>query len=68
MGAFIRTHNKRETMKKTILNIALALAAPIAWAQTASETTTTTTTTEGAGTITEYTPGITIVLKETSGL
>jgi len=55
-------------MKKTILNIALALAAPIAWAQTASETTTTTTTTEGAGTITEYTPGITIVLKETSGL
>jgi hypothetical protein len=34
----------------------------------ASETTTTTTTTEGAGTIAEYTPGITIVLKETSGL
>jgi hypothetical protein len=53
-------------MKKTILSIALALAAPFAWAQTSS-TTTTTTTTDGGGTITEYTPGSVITLKETSG-
>ncbi len=32
-----------------------------------SETTTTTTTTEGNGTITEYMPGSSIVLKETAG-
>lgn len=54
-------------MKKVILSIALAMAAPFAWAQTSSETTTITTTTEGGGTITEYTPGNTIVLKENSG-
>lgn len=53
-------------MKKTLLSIALAVAAPFAWAQTSSTTTTTTTTT-GGGTITEYTPGNVIVLKETSG-
>ena len=53
-------------MKKTLLSIALACAAPFAWAQV-SETTTTTTTTDANGTITEYTPGSAIVLKETSG-
>jgi len=53
-------------MKKILLSMALAVAAPFAWAQV-SETTTTTTTTEGTGTITEYSPGSTIVLKETSG-
>jgi hypothetical protein len=53
-------------MKKMLLTIALAVVAPFAWGQV-SETTTTTTTTEGNGTITEYTPGSTIVLKETSG-
>lgn len=53
-------------MKKIVISLALALAAPFAWGQV-SETTTTTTTTEGNGTITEYTPGNTIVLKETSG-
>jgi hypothetical protein len=53
-------------MKKTLLSIALALVAPFAWAQTSSTTTTTTTTT-GGGTITEYTPGSVITLKETSG-
>jgi hypothetical protein len=53
-------------MKKTILSIALAVAAPFAWAQTSS-TTTTTTTTDGGGTITEYTPGSVITLKETNG-
>jgi hypothetical protein len=53
-------------MKRTLIGMALAIAAPFAWAQV-SETTTTTTTTEGSGTITEYTPGSAIVLKETSG-
>ena len=46
----------------------MATAAPFAWAQVSQTTTsTTTTTTEGTGTITEYSPGSTIVLKETSG-
>ena len=53
-------------MRKMLLTIALAVVAPFAWGQV-SETTTTTTTTEGNGTITEYTPGSVIVLRETSG-
>lgn len=53
-------------MKKVILSIALAVVAPFAWGQV-SQTTTTTTTTEGSGTISEFTPGSTIVLKETAG-
>src|SRR5881275_1477875 len=53
-------------MKKIVLSIALAFVAPFAWAQV-SETTTTTTTTDANGTITEYTPGSAIVLRETSG-
>ena len=53
-------------MKKILLSMTLVIAAPFAWAQV-SETTTTTTTTEGSGTITEYTPGSVIVLKESSG-
>lgn len=53
-------------MKKLILSMALAVAAPFAWAQV-SQTTTTTTTTEGSGTITEFSPGSSIVLKETAG-
>ena len=53
-------------MNKMLLSIALAVVAPFAWGQV-SETTTTTTTTEGNGTITEYTPGSAIVLRETSG-
>ena len=53
-------------MKKMLLNIALAFVAPFAWGQV-SQTTTTTTTTEGNGTITEFSPGSTIVLKESSG-
>jgi len=57
---------EKTTMKKVVLSIALAMAAPFAWAQV-SETTTTTTTTEGSGTITEFSPGSSIVLKETSG-
>ena len=54
-------------MNKILLSIALACVAPFAWGQVSQETTTTTTTTEGNGTITEYTPGSQIVLKETSG-
>jgi hypothetical protein len=53
-------------MKKTLISLVLAVVTPFAWAQV-SETTTTTTTTEGNGTITEYSPGSTIVLRETSG-
>src|SRR5256885_4087167 len=61
----------------------LAVVASLAWGQTTRQplmqeqqlpqrpqqqaTTTTTTTTEGNGTITEYTPGSAIVLRETSG-
>ena len=53
-------------MKKLLLSMALAVAAPFAWAQV-SETTTTTTTTEAGGTITTFTPGTSIVLRESSG-
>src|SRR5438309_8580517 len=53
-------------MKKMLLSIALAFVAPFAWGQV-SQTTTTTTTTEGSGTITDLSPGSTIVLKESSG-
>lgn len=53
-------------MKKIMLSIALAFVAPFAWGQV-SQTTTTTTTTDANGTITDYTPGSAIVLKETSG-
>jgi DNA helicase TIP49 (TBP-interacting protein) len=48
------------------MTAAIQLVAPFAWGQV-SETTTTTTTTERGGTITEYSPGSQIVLKETSG-
>jgi hypothetical protein len=60
--------NKGENMKKIVLSFALAFVAPFAWAQVSETTTTTTTTTTDAnGTITEYTPGSAIVLRETSG-
>jgi hypothetical protein len=51
-------------MKKLLLSVALALAAPFAWAQVSE---TTTTTTEDNGTITTFTPGDSIVLRETAG-
>jgi hypothetical protein len=70
-------------MKKMLLSIALVVVTSVAWGQTTRQplmnerqvpqqqpqrqTTTTTTTTEGSGTITEYTPGSAIVLKESSG-
>jgi hypothetical protein len=52
-------------MKKLLLITALAMASPLAWGQV-SETTTTTTVTN-SGTITEFTPGSVIVLKESNG-
>jgi hypothetical protein len=70
-------------MKKMLLGIALAMVASVAWGQTTRQplmneralpqqpqrqtTTQTTSTTEATGTITEYTPGSAIVLRETSG-
>jgi hypothetical protein len=69
-------------MKKMLLTIALAVVASFAWGQSLRQplmktqdvpkqpqqtTTTTTATTEDTGTITQYTPGSAIVLKETSG-
>ena len=70
-------------MKKMLLSITLAMVASFAWGQTTRQplmnerevprqqpqwtTATTTTTTEGTGTITEYTPGSAIVLRESSG-
>ena len=69
-------------MKKMLLSIALTVIASVAWGQTTRQplmneravsqqpqrsTTTTTTTTEGNGTITEFTPGNAIVLRESNG-
>ena len=66
-------------MKKLLLSVVLAMVASLAWAQTTRQplmnvqqvpqqrTTTTTTTTEGSGTITEFSPGSMIVLKESNG-
>jgi hypothetical protein len=65
-------------MKKMFLSIALAAVASFAWGQTTRQPLMktqdvprqpqrTTTTTDGTGTITEYTPGSAIVLKESSG-
>jgi hypothetical protein len=51
-------------MKKIILSLALALAAPFAWSQVSQ---TTTTTTDASGTITTFTPGSEIVLRESTG-
>jgi hypothetical protein len=53
-------------MKKALLSMALAVVAPFAWGQV-SETATTTTTTDASGTITEYTPGSAIALRESRG-
>ena len=53
-------------MKRLLLGLALAVAAaPFGWAQVSQ--TTTTTTTEGVGTISTFTPGETIVLRESTG-
>ena len=72
-------NKKGENMKKMVLSFALAVVASFAWGQTTRQplmktqdvpqrtTTTTTSTTEGTGTVTEFTPGSQIVLKESSG-
>ena len=52
-------------MKRILLPIACATIA--AFAASAQVTETTTTTTWGTGTVSEYTPGTTFVVKETSG-
>src|SRR5206468_9415413 len=62
----IATQQEREIMKKMLLSMVLAVVAPFAWAQVPE--TTTTTTTERSGTITEYTTGSAIIIRETSGL
>ena len=69
-------------MKKMLLTAALAVVASFAWGQTLRQplmktqdvpkqpqktTNTTSTATEDTGTITQYSPGSAIVLKETSG-
>ena len=69
-------------MQKMLLTTALAVVASFAWGQTLRQplmktqdvpnqgqqtTSTTTSTTEETGTITEYTPGSAVVLRETSG-
>ena len=69
-------------MKKMLLTAALAVVTSFAWGQTLRQplmktqdvpkqpqktTNTTSTATEDTGTITQYTPGSAIVLKETSG-
>jgi len=66
LTATVTKQERENTMRKVLLSMALAVVAPFAWGQV-SETTTSTTTTEGNGTITEYTPGSAIVLRETSG-
>ena len=64
-------------MKKTIIGIACALVAPLAFAQTSTTTTQTTTepatttqttsTTYTAGTVTTYEPGRTVIVKSEQG-
>jgi hypothetical protein len=69
-------------MKKMLLSITLAMVVSFAWGQTTRQplmnerevprpqrqtTTQTTSTTEATGTITKFTPGSAIVLKESSG-
>ena len=66
-------------MKKTIITVACALVAPLAFAQTSTTTTEQTTTTQPAtttettsttyssGTVTTYEPGKTIVVKSSEG-
>jgi hypothetical protein len=53
-------------MKKTALSLACALVASAAFAVDETTTTTTTTTTS-TGTITEFVPGSTVVVKESTG-
>jgi len=54
-------------MKKTLLSILTATIAAAAIATADEVKTTTTSTTVGTGTISEYAPGSTFIVKETSG-
>jgi hypothetical protein len=54
-------------MKKTILSLACAFVATSVFAADVVTEKTTTTTTTSTGTLEEYTPGTTFVVKETSG-
>jgi hypothetical protein len=55
-------------LRSTLLGIACAIITSALVAQTETTTTTTTTTTNrGSGTLTEYSPGSTFIVKETSG-
>jgi hypothetical protein len=51
--------------RSTLFGMACAIITPVVFAQT--ETTTTTTVTTSSGTLTEYAPGSTFVVRETSG-
>jgi hypothetical protein len=66
-GIKLRVKKPKFQMKKAIVSIlAMSVAAAFA-ADEVTTSTTTTKTTYGTGTITEYTPGTTFVVKETSG-
>src|SRR5262245_23730513 len=54
-------------MKKILLPLAVSIISAMAFAAEETTTTTTTKTTTSTGTITEYSPGSTFVVKETSG-
>jgi hypothetical protein len=54
--------NQHTTMKKILTTLLIAAASTAVYAQT-----TTTTTTVGTGTVTEYTPGSALVVKESDG-
>jgi hypothetical protein len=72
-------HEEEENMKRTIITLACAAIAPLAFAQTSTTTTEKTTTSAGpvattetsttysAGTVTTYEPGKTIVVRSSEG-
>jgi hypothetical protein len=72
-----RNKTREDIMKRTIIGIACALVAPLAFAQTSTTTTETTTepatttqttsTTYTAGTVTTYEPGRTVVVRGEEG-
>jgi hypothetical protein len=61
---FASAKKNHNTMKKTLLTLACAFVTSLAFAADVETTTSTTTST---GTLTEYTPGSTFVVKESSG-
>jgi hypothetical protein len=56
-----------KSMKKTIITLACALVAALAFAQTSTTTTEQTTTTSTTGTVATFIPGKTIVMKTETG-